>query len=379
MNTILHSPPLNSADLLNIGTPRPRGILVAAVKDSHHPGGGPAGRPVFVPAAVSSVQGLGQHGLGNGEGVRVYVLDTELLRWDEIIDVDSPDKAKLEWEKEDPYFRCDCLASESGTGANHGNFVADIIRDMAGAATIIGVKTLNSCNVGTAEWLWYVLHYLKQDLLVHKECKKIVNMSFVIKKEIPESDSINDLPDFYNMIFESLLTIENTLFFAAAGNEYGVDAYGGGHFPMIPASLKGIHAVGALEHNGEGFVKASYSNHINSDGIWAFGGGRDASETSVGGFIGSYDTDAQNLDLATATSLDVVRMMGNSTSVESIPLAEAVGTDASSDTISAMWSGTSFATARVSGLVAAAWSTERTADNPVQAVREYLADRQETL
>jgi hypothetical protein len=251
---------------------------------------------------------------GAGKGVTVAVIDGGFPPeaeprgdgWlDDVIGPDEPDTLDITGDGLDP-------------GAGHGTFVTGTVRQVAPGCTVRQYRVANSMGFGQS---WR----LKDAILraVDDGCD-IINLSIGFEPAGGEQGS--------HAVTSCLKSIPaHILVVAAAGN-------GGSATPMLPASHKGVIAVGALD---AGLQPARWTNY----GPWV-----DVSCVGEGVLstflVGEEEPDA----LPTATRFD--------------------GPDAS-----ALWAGTSFATPQVAGRLAVLLSEGSSPTEAVDALRTQARDQ----
>ena len=272
-------------------------------------GGGnlcPADEPT-VPADVTPTPRVGQ-GDGAGEGVRVRVIDTGLV---EDAATAHPWLAGV-ITGPDRAGRWD----ESTAYRGHGTFIAGVVRCMAPQAEVVvkGVFT----RAG-ATWETDLVRKLDEALA---ESPDIISLSAGTRSRQDVSTLGLDV-----FVEERLSRLKGVVLVAAAGND-------GDRGPFFPAAMPEVVSVGALAANRR--ARASFSNH--------------------GGWVDVY---------APGEHLVNAYLTGNFT-CEEPPNTGQVRTFAGM----CRWSGTSFSTPLVSGLIAARMSV--TGENGRQAADALL-------
>jgi subtilisin family serine protease len=228
-----------------------------------------------------------------GDGVRVAVVDTGLLNQ---VVKQHPWLDGVAGEAEAP-------AAQTGHYRGHGTFVAGVVRAMAPAAKV-DVWALFPHGGATLES--ELAPKLVDVFLSHVD---VISMSAGVTPA--DGHSMLSLQAFY----ENYLKGSNTLLVCAAGND-------GNQGPFEPASQGWPVAVGALEEDG---TQAPYSNYGSWVDVWARGS-------------------------------DVVNAYPKGKYRYAEPPKRGNASDANFTSGLASWSGTSFATPLVSGLIAARMS-----------------------
>jgi Subtilase family len=202
--------------------------------------------------------------------------------------------------------------------AGHGLFVAGIVRRLAPSARLVFLKALNSDGMGT-------------ELGVARAIQSAVNRG---------ADVINLSLGFYTLRNATPTGVEAEVAEARSKGAVLVGAAGNDHVedPTYPAALPGVIGVGALDVDGS--ERADFSNH--GDWVNVYAPGEEVQSTFVRG----------REDPALAGKGDADRFRSNT----------------------ALWSGTSFACAHVSGYLAAKLSEPRP-----QAQAGSLSDRADAL
>jgi hypothetical protein len=191
--------------------------------------GGPGSsvRQAKLPASLPS---RGSH-WGDGEGVRIAVLDTGLFEHEWLTGVDRAPGSDDIWDVErDGY---------GDAEAGHGTFIAGLILQVAPAASVYAVKVLDSHGVGDDLSVAAAMEQLPQDV-------DIVNLSL---------GGYTDHDAAPLAIATALQAMgRERAVVAAAGNQ-------GSSRPFWPAAFDQVLAVGAADGAGGKWSRADYSNY----------------------------------------------------------------------------------------------------------------------
>lgn len=246
--------------------------------------------------------------------------------------------------------------------ADHGLFIAGIVRDLAPDARIECVRVLDDLCVGDVELIADVLQriYFRKALQSGDLFGKpvVVNMSLVIPTdEEAMSQGIDPSIGGFNNVWANLkhsiqcLSAQGVIIAAAAGNEGDLRESPGinrpnalypAKFANSPDSIDGVIPVGAVDSNGD---PAMYSCYPGSRGVATYGGNVPTVTPST-----APDPPSNNVKVEIS---DAPR--GIYSSVEYPPLlADPPGQyyAAPNDHAWAYWVGTSFATPIISALAA---------------------------
>ncbi len=168
---------------------------------------------------------------GDGEGVKIAVLDTGMFNHEWLTDVQRAPNSADVWDVE----RDGYGDAESG----HGTFIAGLIRQVAPATSIYAAKVLDSHGVGDDFNVALTMAQLPADV-------DIVNLSL-------GGYTDNDTPPV--AITQAIQTFggQSRVVVAAAGNQ-------GTTRPFWPAALEPVYAVGAVEPDTGKWRRADYSN-----------------------------------------------------------------------------------------------------------------------
>ena len=241
--------------------------------------------------------------------------------------------------------------------ADHGLFIAGIVRDIAPDARIECIRVLDGLCVGevsiiaNALWKIYARKAVPSGDLHGKPV--VVNLSLVIPTDEEAADkgidtSIGHFNNVWSILKHPVKSLADlgVIFVASAGNEGDLRENPGGtrpnalfpaNFGNPPDSIDGVIPVGAINASGNA---ASYSCYPGLRGIATWGGEVPAvtSSTSSGPIVDISDM-----------------MRGIYSSVEYPPLSADPPEQyyaAPNDSAWAYWVGTSFATPIISGIVA---------------------------
>ncbi|MFL5807715.1 MAG: S8 family serine peptidase [Roseiflexaceae bacterium] len=251
--------------------------------------------------------------------------------------------------------------------SDHGLFVAGIIHALAPKAKLYLIEVLNPYGVGTLTSI--AKGFERAANGIGTQSKRVVNASLGLEVPQPTPEWLAHVqkhdPFWSNFDEERITTLVSSLericmlfghpdpdrpeqpdpypyvgVVAAAGN----DRKRGTPLPpaRFPAAHKSVLGVGALKHDNK--TPAEYSNIADTpkrDGIVTFGGDSQGDYTDrtygvVGAYIGSFPDGSQNRDGL------------------------------------ASWAGTSFATPRISGYIAALMSAGRTFAEAVAELRAVV-------
>jgi Subtilase family len=192
--------------------------------------GGPGSsvRQAALPAALP----LRTSDRGDGQGVRIAVLDTGMFDHEWLKGVQRAPNSDDVWDVErDGY---------GDAEAGHGTFIAGLILQVAPAASVYAVKVLDSHGVGDDLGVAAALEKLPPDI-------DIVNLSL---------GGYTDRDAAPLALATALRAIgERSAVVAAAGNQ-------GSSRPFWPAAFdRQVLAVGAVEQGDGKWARADYSNH----------------------------------------------------------------------------------------------------------------------
>lgn len=273
------------------------------------PGGRcPAAEPQFVPES-SRPWPPTQNGGADGTGVLVGVIDTGLL---DQAPTRYPWLAGVTGEVEPETDAGGAIPEYTG----HGTFIAGVVRTVAPQANVHVLRTLN--RAGGAFETEIALRVM--DLL--DAGVDVISLSAgTYGLENP------DLKALRSIVENQLRASKGVVLVAAAGNDSGRE-------PFLPAAMAGVVSVGALSVRGDD--RAWFSNH--------------------GGWVDVY-APGEDLVNAFARGLYTYRegpLVGNTQEFTGM----------------ARWSGTSFSTPVVAGLIAARMSV--TGENGLQAAHRLL-------
>jgi subtilase family protein len=168
---------------------------------------------------------------GDGEGVKIAVLDTGMFDHEWLTDVQRAPGSADVWDVE----RDGYGDAESG----HGTFIAGLIRQVAPAASIYAAKVLDSHGVGDDFNVALTMAQLPADV-------DIVNLSL-------GGYTDDDTPPIASTQAIQAFGGQSRVVVAAAGNQ-------GTTRPFWPAALDPVYAVGALEADAGKWRRADYSN-----------------------------------------------------------------------------------------------------------------------
>jgi hypothetical protein len=168
---------------------------------------------------------------GDGEGVKIAVLDTGMFDHQWLTGVQRAPNSNDIWDIE----RDGYGDAESG----HGTFIAGLIRQVAPATSVYAVKVLDSHGVG-------------DDFTVAKEMALLPADTDIINLSLGGYTD-KDTPPL--AIAEAMQAFgKNRVVVAAAGNDNRSR-------PFWPAAFEPVLAVGAAENNVGKWVRADYSNY----------------------------------------------------------------------------------------------------------------------
>ena len=244
--------------------------------------------------------------------------------------------------------------------ADHGMFIAGIIRDLAPEADIECIRVLDDFGVGDICTLHDVLIEIYDRMSTGDLQDKpvVINLSLVVlppEDDIPEevtSDILESTRDALNRLLQCLVD-QGAIFVAAAGNDSDprMNASENRFGPRYPAALASDNhamtamiSVGAVNRNKQA---AKYSNYPGTHGIATYGGDVPKPDPWMPSAI-DYVTagvDTQNIDALCGvyTAAQHPALSKNDPeSVYPVPNCNAW----------AYWSGTSFATPIISALAA---------------------------
>ncbi len=274
----------------------------------------PATEPQFAPELARPWPPVSSGG-SDGAGVRVGVIDTGLF---EHAPAEHPWLAGVTGELEPE-------VDENGVVphyAGHGTFIAGVIRSMAPRAEVHVLRTLKAGDDAAGGAFESEIAHRIQDLLV-AGCD-VVSLSAGSYAELESQDML-----ILRGVVEQVLPLhKGSVLVAAAGNDSLSD-------PFLPAAMRGVVSVGALSVRGDDL--AWFSNH--------------------GGWVDVY-----------ALGEDLVNAFAHGTYAYTEPPDD--GTRTQDFAGMARWSGTSFSTPLVAGLVAARMSV--TGENGATAAHHLL-------
>jgi subtilisin family serine protease len=272
----------------------------------------PATEPLEVPAGTAEpVPPPGPDAENDGDGVRVSVVDTGLTP---NAATGHPWLAGVRGRTENPYTDNDGEAVIAPY-AGHGTFVAGVLRCMAPHASVFVERAF---DIAGADYETNLLSSLEDSLDRNPDI-----LVFTFTSATHRNQSLHTFDDLYE---RRIRHMKGMVVLAPAGND-------GSSRPMWPAAHPGVIAVGALAANGRD--RAHFTNH----GRW----------------VDVY-----------APGEDLVNAFPDGTYVCSEP---PIGQRREFRGM-AMWSGTSFSTPVVAGLIAARMS--RTGENAQQAADALL-------
>lgn len=279
--------------------------------------------------------------------------------------------------------------------ADHGLFVAGIIRDIAPRAQVHLIRVLDDTGVGDLQTIAEELAHLPIRFKDHLAGggKLIVNLS--LTATLPTSDELlrdwfaethrnvdemtrrwSDICAALGVLHRSLaeligwLTDGGILVVAAAGNNsYRTNHHLARHAPALPARYDDVLGVSALDGTGN---PATYANRgdeeLFGNGVATYGG--NAMLWMPGG--GTPDVETGVLKIAAdGTTRDAV------IGIYSTPTMPTITGDSGGATANttgwAYWAGTSFATPVVAGIAANLWAQPGSPDDP-QAIIAAVHD-----
>ena len=187
----------------------------------------PAPQPAALPLRTTSA--------GDGQGVRIAVLDTGMFDHEWLKSVQRAPGSDDVWDVE----RDGYADEESG----HGTFIAGLILQVAPASSVYAVKVLDSHGVGDDLSVAAAIAQLPADI-------DIVNLSL-------GGYTDRDAPPLALTAAVRAFGAQGGAVVAAAGNH-------GKNRPFWPAAFQPVVAVGAVEEDGGKWWRAGYSNH----GAW---------------------------------------------------------------------------------------------------------------
>jgi hypothetical protein len=265
-------------------------------------GCGSSVRPARPPAALPKLT----KNAGDGKGVKIAVLDTGLFPHPWLGGVQHGPSFTDTWDA-----NADGYADDE---AGHGTFISGLLLQVAPSAQVYMVKVLDSMGVGDDLTLATAISQLPKDV-------NIVNLSL-------GGYTDDDAGPLALGIALKALRREGVAVVAAAGNW-------GDPRPFWPAAFKQVLGVGAIEPNGHGWQRASYSDY----GWWVDAVARGTAQQSTF----AKNTSKEATGSAPATSDPTIAFDGW-----------------------AQWDGTSFSTPVVAAVLARLMTRNRLA-NAVQA------------
>ncbi len=245
------------------------------------------------------------------------------------------------------------LRNQTFATADHGLFIAGIIKDIAPRADVHLIRVLDNCGMGDLLTLTFALSMLPGALVPNGGRRLIVNLSLSI--DVPLDDDllafwfpltardqatqathqqeIADILDLIHSAFKAVidwLLTRGHLVVASTGN----DALGRANPPeaRLPARYPGVLSVAAINRQGNA---SAFSNQATNDGVAILGG--DA----------AYKSGTTEVEIRTNPST------GRPDAVVGIYEAPTLPFNAGNNTTGwAFWAGTSFAAPIVSALAA---------------------------
>lgn len=266
----------------------------------------PATEPIEVPGTAEPVPSSSTGAEDDGDGVTVVVVDTGLIP---NAAMDHPWLAGVRGRMENPYADSDGDAVIAAY-AGHGTFVAGVLRCVAPKASIFVERAF---DIAGADFETRVAASLEDALDRNPDI-----LVFTFTSATHHDQALHTFDELYE---RRMRHIKGLAVLAPAGND-------GSSRPVWPAAHPGVIAVGALDANRQG--RASFSNFGRWVDVYAPG------EDLVNAFpVGTYVCHEPPI--------------GQRREFRGM----------------AKWSGTSFSTPVVAGLIAA--RTSRTGRNPQQA------------
>ncbi len=254
--------------------------------------------------------------------------------------------------------------------ADHGLFVAGIIRTLAPAANIECIRILNDFGVGDTTALTQMLETIVNHVGTDLHLPLIINMSMVVTPYDEElrnfgldSDLASSVRDGLRHPLQVLANL-GVLVVTSAGNDSdprsndmrgmamaGVTRLGPRYPAAFADTIPQVIPVGAIDGNGQ---PASYSDYPGANGVATYGGGllmRDVANPQPGPTRAMEPIDSLR-GVYTTPYYPALSKDDINTSVKEPVKFEYPEVDAPNDHAWAHWSGTSFATPIIAGLTA---------------------------
>lgn len=184
----------------------------------------PAPRPAALPLRTTTP--------GDGQGVRIAVLDTGMFEHEWLKSVQLAPSSDDVWDVEHDGY--------ADAEAGHGTFIAGQIAQVAPSASVYAVKVLNSHGVGDDLSVAAAISQLPADI-------DVVNLSL-------GGYTDRDVAPLALSTALRAVAQKGGAVVAAAGNH-------GSSRPFWPAAFEPVLAVGAVEEDSGKWWRAGYSNH----------------------------------------------------------------------------------------------------------------------
>ena len=169
---------------------------------------------------------------GDGQGVRIAVLDTGMFEHEWLREVQRAPASADVWDVEHDGYG----DAESG----HGTFIAGLLLQVAPAASVYAAKVLDSHGVGDDASVAAAMEQLPNDI-------DIINLSL-------GGYTDHDTAPLAIATAMQAMGQQHRVVVAAAGNQ-------GASRPFWPAAFDQVLAVGAVDESSGRWARAGYSNH----------------------------------------------------------------------------------------------------------------------